>query len=84
MTVCSCGVGSGCWLSFIMRTRGRISSRSRLFSSITLLRSSRRCRSSDSAVCIRSSRAWTTLMTFAKSSCVGGASCADVSAAVDD
>jgi hypothetical protein len=81
VTECSCGVGSGCWLSFIMRTSGRISSLSRLFSSMTLLRSSRRCRNSDSAVCMRSSRAWTTRMTLAKSSCVGGASCCDVSAA---
>lgn len=81
VTECSWGVGSG-WLSFNMRTSGSISSRRRLFSSMTRLRSSRRWRSSDSAVCMRSSRAWTTRMTLAKSSCVGGASCADVSAAV--
>ena len=81
---CSCVVGrvGRVCCSLSMRTRGSISSRSRLFSSMTRLRSSRRCRSSDSAVCIRSSRAWTTRMTFAKSSCVGGASWADVSAAV--
>lgn len=80
--LCSCGiVGSGCWLSLSMRKSGSISSRNRLFSSMTLLRSSLRWRSSDSAVCMRSSRIWTTRMTLAKSSWVGGASCADVSAA---
>ena len=74
-------VGSVCCCSLSMRTSGRISSRSRLFSSMTRLRSSRRWRSSDSAVWMRSSRACTTRITLAKSSWVGGASCADVSAA---
>ena len=76
-------VGSVCCCSLSIRTRGRISSRRRLFSSMTRLRSSRRCRSSLSAVWMRSSRAWTTRMTLAKSSWVGGASSVEVSAAIE-
>ena len=56
VTCCSWGVGSGCWLSLTIRTRGRSSSRSFRFSSKTRFKSSFKCRSSDSATCIRSSR----------------------------